>query len=92
MATAKCNRIEARIASNRVRLSRFRSIKTMAERRTRSAEEASLAPSSHYASNGRISQRFSSHKSGPIVIPSPERFGGEGSRKRPLICRLFVRE
>src|SRR6266404_4449660 len=50
MATAKCNRIDARIASNRVRRSRFRSIKRMAERRTRSTEEASLAPSSHHAS------------------------------------------
>ena len=70
MATAKCNEIDARIASNRVRRSRFRSIKTMAERRIRSAEEASLAPSSHHASSGRISQRLSSHKSGAMVIPS----------------------
>jgi hypothetical protein len=50
MATAKCNKTDARIASNKVRRSRFRSIKRMAERRTRSAEEASLAPSSHHAS------------------------------------------
>src|SRR6267143_570715 len=41
----------------------------MAERRTRSAEEASVAPFSHHASRGRISQRSSSHKSGPFVIP-----------------------
>jgi|SRR5437868_13986919 len=75
MATAKCNRIDARIASKRVRLSRFRSIKTMAQRRTRSADEALLAPSSHHASSGRISQRFSSHKSGRAITPKESQMG-----------------
>ena len=90
MATAKCNKIDARIASNRVRRSRFRCIKRMAERRTRSAEEASLAPSSHYASTARISQRLSSHKSGANLIPNECEGPHEGPLTRCLVFRAAL--